>query len=126
MVTDARHQLGQAGEEAALAALSRAGYRLLERNYRCRRGEIDVVAEHGDTLCFIEVRTRRLGALVDGRTSIDWRKRRKVAAAAQLYCQQRRVGARPMRFDVVDVRALSDGAFDAEIVRNAFDADGAL
>jgi len=125
-VTDQRHQRGIEGEETALEVLLRAGYRLLERNYRCRRGEIDVVAEHEGTLCFVEVRTRRAGALVDGRSSVDWRKRRKIAAAARAYCLQRRVGERPMRFDVVDVRALDDGAFDAEIVRNAFDAEGAL
>ncbi|MBN2360920.1 MAG: YraN family protein [Deltaproteobacteria bacterium] len=125
-MTDRRHQLGSDGEEAALEVLARAGYRVLERNYRCRVGEIDVVAEQGETLCFVEVRTRKIGALVDGRTSIDWRKRRKIAAAARSYCQRRRVGERPMRFDVVDVRALSDGAFDAEIVCNAFDAEGGL
>jgi len=125
-MTDPRHQLGVNGEETALEVLMRAGYRVLERNYRCRQGEIDVVAEHGETLCFVEVRTRRLGALVDGRSSIDWRKRRKIAAAARSYCQRHRIGDRPMRFDVVDVRALDGGAFDAEIVRNAFDAEGGL
>jgi putative endonuclease len=107
-------------------ALERAGYRVLERNFRCRGGELDIVAEHDDTLCFIEVRTRRVGAMVDGRSSVDARKRRKLVRAAQVYCQARAISARAMRFDVVEVRARADGAQHTEIIRNAFDAEGGL
>jgi len=125
-VADPRHQRGARGEAAAVKALEDAGYRVIERNFRCRGGEIDVVAEHGETLCFVEVRTRRRGAMVDGRASIDHRKRRKVARAARFYCAAHVVAERPMRFDVVDVQASEDGRFATEILRNAFDATGGL
>ena len=121
---DPRHRRGAAGEQAAASALQRQGYRLLERNFRCRAGEIDIVAEHDDTLCFVEVRTRRQGAMVDGRSSVDQRKRGRLVRAAQYYCLVRGVGERAMRFDVVSVRALDDGGFNTELIRNAFDAGG--
>lgn len=107
-----------------MAELQRRGYRLIERNFRCRAGEIDIVAEHEDALCFVEVRTRRQGAMVDGLASVDHRKRGRLIRAAQYYCLVRSVGERAMRFDVVSVRALNAGGFDAELIRNAFDAGG--
>jgi putative endonuclease len=123
-MADNRQQRGAVGEEVATAELERAGYRVVERNYRCRVGEIDVIAFHDETLCFVEVRTRRQGAMVDGFSSVDSRKRRKVVRAAQTYCHARNVGQRPMRFDVVQVEALAQGGYSTEIIRNAFDATG--
>ncbi len=123
-MTDPRHRRGRAGEQAAVEELGRCGYRVIEQNYRCRLGEIDVVAEDAETLCFVEVRTRRDGAMVAGGDTVDGRKRRRIVKVAQHYCLARAVGERAMRFDVVSVRALRDGGYSAELIRNAFDAGG--
>ena len=61
-MTDPRHQLGRLGEELAAEHLMRRGFEILERNYRTRWGELDIVAFDGQTLSFCEVKTRRLGA----------------------------------------------------------------
>ena len=123
---DPRHQRGQEGENLAWEALETRNYILIKRNYRCKYGEIDIIAEEGETLCFIEVRSRRAGALVGGGESVDWRKRRRLARAAQHYCLTQKVGERAMRFDVVSIRMRDTGEHDIELIRNAFDAEGAL
>ena len=58
-MTEPRHAVGKAGEEAAVQYLRQHGYRILERNYRCRFGEIDLIARDGRMLAFVEVKTRR-------------------------------------------------------------------
>ncbi len=60
MSSDARHQLGHLGERLAAEHLQRLGYRIVERNYRTRWGELDLVAQYGRTLVFCEVKTRRM------------------------------------------------------------------
>lgn len=125
-MTDPRHQRGAAGEDVAVTALEVAGYRVIKRNYRCRYGELDVIAEHEDTICFIEVRTRQHDGMVDGRSSVDYRKRRKLTQVATYYAVHEVRGERAMRFDVVEVQALPGGGFSTEIIGNAFDAEGAL
>ena len=62
-MSDGRRRLGAFGERLAAAHLEAKGYRIRARNYRCREGEIDIVAQDGDTLVFVEVRTRRGDAL---------------------------------------------------------------
>jgi putative endonuclease len=108
---------GRAGEARAVELLRARGYRVVERNVRCGRFEIDVIAYDGDMLCFVEVRRRRqLGAAL---FSVDVRKQRRVAQAALVYLQ-RFADQRPLprcRFDVVVLTGS-----DAQLVQNAFEA----
>lgn len=93
--------LGRAGEDAAAAWLESRGWRVLARRWRAARREIDLVAEKDGVLAFVEVKTRRPGALAPAVTAVDARKRARIAAAAGAAADRWR--ARAYRFDVVAV-----------------------
>ena len=115
-------RLGRRGEDAAEHHLAARGYRILERRYRTRAGEIDLIAEDGATLVFIEVKTR--SSLACGRPSeaVGSRKRARIAAAASLYLALRGGPDRPCRFDVVEVLESAGGAARVRLIRDAFEA----
>jgi putative endonuclease len=94
---------GAPAEDLAASFLTRRGLRVLERNYRCRMGEIDIVAASGDTLVFVEVRARSSEAYGGAAASVTERKRRRIVAAARHYLA-RHGAERACRFDVVLVR----------------------
>ncbi len=110
---------GQRAERQAAAFLERAGYRILERNYRCRLGEIDLVAEESGVLCFVEVRS--LASLAHGHPleTVRGAKRSRLIRAARHYLAARGCAERQMRFDVVAV--LSGPSPRLELVRGAFE-----
>jgi len=111
---------GQRAEESALAYLQQQGFRLVERNYRCRLGEIDLVMEDRDRLVFVEVRYRASGRYGGALESIDRRKRARLVAAASHYLASKRID-RAARFDVV---ALSPGSggLTVQWIKDAFQA----
>ncbi|MFA7094894.1 MAG: YraN family protein [Gammaproteobacteria bacterium] len=100
---DTKHARGRHAEELACRYLERQGLRLLERNYRCARGEIDLIMQHGEILVFVEVRYRRSSVFGSGAESVDWRKRQRLTETALHYMQARKAAARPARFDVISV-----------------------
>lgn len=111
---------GAQAETAALAHLTRQGLSLIDRNYRSRFGEIDLILRDGDTLVFVEVRLRSSGRFGGAAGSITATKRRKIVATAQQYLAQFRHPP-PCRFDVV---LLGSGAPPTiEWLRNAFAAE---
>jgi len=119
-----RHTLGRRGEAAAEAHLVALGFRILARRHACRFGEVDLIAEEGDCLCFIEVRTRRPGPVRPFET-VGAKKQRRVAAAALDYLVRKgeaAVGGRALRFDVVEVNVSADGALQLDLCRDAFEA----
>jgi len=122
-VVTPRRQLGDAGEEAAAELLRKGGYRIVARNYRCRRGEVDLIAERGELLVFVEVRTRATAAFGAPEETVGFRKRRRVVAAARDYLARRRGSERGARFDVV---AVVDSPAGPRLTHfeNAFDAEG--
>jgi putative endonuclease len=91
---------GEPAEQLAAAFLESRGLKVLERNYRCRFGEIDIVATSGTTLVFVEVRARRSADFGGAAGSITGAKRRRLVAAARHYLARRKV-AGACRFDVV-------------------------
>jgi putative endonuclease len=95
--------IGQRAEDRAAAALARAGYRVVERNVRFSLGELDAVAYQGDTLVFIEVRSRRDDRFGGGLAAVTAAKQRRVARAAATYLALRRPSFRACRFDVVGI-----------------------
>jgi putative endonuclease len=107
---------GQRAEDFCADLLRRAGLRILARNWRCRLGEIDLVAEDGGTLVFAEVRLRRDPRYGGAAESVTAAKRARILAAARLYLAGR--GAASCRFDVL----LLDGLAPARVqwIRNAF------
>jgi putative endonuclease len=116
-----RISTGKRGEEIAAAHLSGAGYRIIERNYRCLFGEIDIVAEEGETLVFVEVKSRRTAAYGDPQLAVGLEKQKKISRIALHYLAERRWRHRPARFDVVAVKLLP-GQVQIELIRNAFEA----
>ena len=113
---------GRQAEDLALRYLERQGLRLLQRNWLCRCGELDLVMLDGDTVVFIEVRYRRHSAWGGALESIDGRKQQKLIRAAQLFLQKEsRWSNHPCRFDAVAIEAASSTA-TPNWIRNAFDA----
>ena len=96
---------GERGERAAALYLLLRGYRILERNYLCPPGEIDIVALKKGIIVFVEVRTRQEGALVDPIESINDMKLAHIVDAACYYLTVRRKSGAFCRFDIVSVRA---------------------
>ena len=98
-----RRERGCAAERRAEAALVQRGYRIVERNYRARLGELDLVAYDGEVLVFVEVRSRSDAAHGGGLAAIPHAKQRQVARVASLYLAHRRPTFRTCRFDVVAI-----------------------
>ena len=96
----AQRPLGAQGEALAARYLQRKGYRIIERGVRTGRGEIDLVARHGQTLVFVEVKTRRSLCAGNPVLAVDETKQRRLARLALDYCQQHRLLDCPARFDV--------------------------
>jgi putative endonuclease len=116
-----RRQLGIDGERAAERFLRRRGYTIVERNYRCRLGEVDLIALDRRTVVFVEVKTRRstrFGSPVD---DVDLRKQRQIARAAECYLDAHRLHDRAVRFDVVAVWPDEHGGLTCELMQDAFD-----
>lgn len=118
---DPRRGLGARGETIAAGYLRHQGYTILDRNWRCPRGELDLIAKEGETLAFVEVRTRR--GLRSGPTpeeSITPAKQRKLIELAQLYLQAQGLEDVDWRIDVVAVEMDGQGRLQrVELIRDA-------
>src|SRR5574338_1535694 len=120
--------LGQLGEAYAAAYLEQLGYRLVAANFtlpvgRNLRGvivnaEIDIVAYEGETLCFVEVKTRASDWFAPPQVNVDLRKRRQVARAARAYRRMFELDDQPYRYDVVTVVLPPDSTPQIELIRN--------
>ena len=104
-MTIARQNLGKSGENTAAEELERRGYAILERRYRTARGEIDIVAQDGPVLVFVEVKVRETGEFGTAAEAVTPRKQRRLARMAAEYLACRNVRDRPCRFDVVAIDA---------------------
>lgn len=100
----AKTKLGNQGEEAARRLLESQGYRILESNYRCRYGEIDIVAMDGDCTVFVEVRTKRSKSFGSPEESLSKLKQRRLTSTALTYLQARDTLQADWRIDLVSVR----------------------
>ncbi len=124
-MTYERKKLGSHGEDLAVEFLKRRGYRILHRNFKLKFGEIDIVAQEGDTVCFIEVRTKTTDCVGTPFESITLFKQRKLSKLALAYLknQYKSVEVRA-RFDVVAVVSEVGKEETVEIIQNAFDLCG--
>ena len=117
----ARQRLGQAAEELAARYLAAQGARVLLRNYRCRCGELDIIALCGEELALVEVRTRSSGAFGGALASVDAGKRRRLIRAAARLLQERPDLARlRVRFDVMAVDEPLGAVPRIEWIKHAF------
>jgi putative endonuclease len=113
--------LGIWGEGLAAARLEREGYEILERQYRTRAGEIDIVARDGDCLVFVEVKTREGLEHGSPAEAVTPQKQRRIVAMAADFLARHEVGDLDCRFDVVAV-TVTAGRASVELIRHAFDA----
>lgn len=97
--------LGRWGEALAAEKLREMGYRILAAGYRCRFGEIDLIAVTDRYLCFVEVKLRKDDSFAPGRAAVDWRKQERLRAAALCYLAQHPESGLQPRFDVAEVYA---------------------
>ena len=117
---DSRQWLGRQGEAAAEEALVRAGLRILERRFRSRFGEVDLVALDGDVMVFVEVKTRRGLRFGSPAEAVIPRKQARLARAALAYLSRHGMLDRCSRFDVVEVLAEAGGRMVVRHIPDAF------
>ena len=118
---DKRQALGISGEDLACAELRRRGYAILERRYRTRFGEIDIIARDGGTIVFVEVKTRLTGEFGGAAAAVTGWKQRRIADMAVDYLARRHLHECPCRFDVVAID-LEPAGPRVTVYPNAFDA----
>ncbi len=97
--------LGDRGEDAAAKFLRKKGCHIVKRNWRSAAGEVDIIARDGETLVFVEVKSRGAGSYVSAAESVDSRKQKRITRAALIYISALKDpdGPPPVRFDVVCV-----------------------
>ena len=111
---------GKEGEKIAAAYLKKNGYRIIEINFRCPIGEIDIVAKEKNDLVFVEVKTRKSIELGYPEQAVGIRKQKKMSQLALWYLQKRKIADTNARFDVVAVTLIPEKN-EVKLIKNAFD-----
>lgn len=122
MVIGKKQSPGAAAEQQACRLLRKHGLKIRARNYRTRRGEIDIIAEEGNTLVFVEVRLRSNSAYGSPEESITAAKQQRILRASQHYLQKQKItDSQPCRFDTICLIDHNDAAdSNAEWTKDAF------
>lgn len=112
---------GTNNEQLALDFLIAAGLELVQRNYHCRLGELDLVMREGDCIAIVEVRSRRHGRFLQPQVTVDRPKQRRIERAAAMFLANRTdLGEAPVRFDVVAIEEASRGPGKIQWIKDAF------
>lgn len=112
--------LGRSGEDEAAELLKKNGYKILARNYKNKLGEVDIIAQDKDRICFVEVKTRRSGRFGLPAESIQLSKQRQISKIALNFLKQGNLLDRKARFDVVSV-IYSNGEPKLDLIKGAFE-----
>lgn len=116
-----RNELGIRGEAIALEYLEKRGYIISERNFRCRRGEIDLIAEHEEYIVFIEVKSRSRGKkLISPYISMTKAKCSRIRHLGKYYLATNGIRKKQPRFDVIGIVFEDNGEYSLEHIKNAF------
>ena len=111
---------GKQGEKIAAAFLKKNGYRIIETNFRCVAGEIDIIAREKGEIVFIEVKTRKSAELGYPEQAVGINKQKKMSQLALWYLQEKNITDTQARFDVVAITILASGN-EIKLIKNAFD-----
>ncbi|MCX5706901.1 MAG: YraN family protein [Candidatus Omnitrophica bacterium] len=114
--------LGKKGEEAAVPFLKENGYKILYRNYKSKLGEIDIIAQDKDTICFVEVKTRRDNKFGLPSEAVDKFKQRQITKTALVFLKEKKLLDKKARFDVVAAICSKD-ELKFSLIKNAFELD---
>ena len=120
MMKNRRQKFGEEGEALAVRYLKKAGYKIIETNYRTRLGEIDIIAKDKDTIVFVEVKTRTSVQFGSPKWAVTPKKQKKISMVALYYLKATNQSAAKARFDVVTIISNRDKP-QVEIIQNAFD-----
>jgi putative endonuclease len=119
---DSGHEKGRAGEDLAARFLQERGLRVIERNFRCPIGEIDIVCHEGDIVVFVEVKSRSGASFGMPQEAVSWSKQKRLTRLALWYLKEHRLERRRARFDVVAIRWRVSEPPQVEWFANAFEA----
>ena len=119
-MTDARRALGAAGEDAVARWYAASGYAVLDRNWRVREGEIDLVVQRGSTVVFCEVKTRRGDAFGAPAEAVTFRKQARLRRLAVHWLADHQARAEVLRFDVASVTPDGRGGWTVDVLEAAF------
>lgn len=114
--------IGALGEDFAAKLYEKSGYTVTARNYHSRYGEIDLIAENEDALCFVEVKTRNLTTLGTPAEAVDYRKQKKITLTAMKYLTEAECYKQP-RFDVFELWQRDGKIVRYNLIENAFSAE---
>ncbi len=112
---------GSLGEDAAASHIEENGFQILEKNYRVKNAEIDIIAKDSDTIAFIEVKTRKNVRKGFPAESVNYPKQKKIISAALYYIRENNINNTRLRFDVIEVFDKS-GSYELNLIKNAFQA----
>jgi len=115
-----KKELGKKGEEKALRFLKKKGYRIIEQNYICKLGEMDIIAKEKDTLVFVEVKTRTSMVFGPPQLAVTKFKQRQLSKVALNFLKEKKIEDIKARFDVVAILLPPEGE-EIELIRDAFD-----
>jgi len=115
-----QQKFGEKGEALAVRRLKKAGYKIIETNYRNRMGEIDIIAKEKDTIVFVEVKSRRSVHFGNPKQAVTLQKQKKISMVALSYLKTMGLNTARARFDVVTVISNRDLP-QVEIIKNAFE-----
>lgn len=112
---------GLEGEEKAARYLKKQGYKIIEKNFQTRFGEIDIIAEDKKYIVFVEVKARGEKSIAEPKEFVDLRKQRKIITTAEIYLAENPTEKQP-RFDVVEVKK-ENGKTVINHIENAFEVE---
>ena len=115
-----KKELGKKGEDLALQYLKKNGYRIFEKNYVCKMGEVDIIAREKDTLAFIEVKTRTSTAFGPPQLAVNAAKQMQLSKVAVYFLKEKGIENVKARFDVVAI-VLGPKGPEIELIRDAFE-----
>ncbi len=115
-----KKELGKKGEDLAVRFLKKRGYQIIQRNYTCKMGEMDVIAKEKDTLVFIEVKTRTSTTFGPPQLSVHFSKQNQLSKVALHFLKEKNLSDIRARFDVVAI-LLGPKGEEIELIRDAFD-----
>ena len=121
-----RKHLGQVAEALAVEYLTTQGYEIIDRNWRCRQGEVDIIVRSGSTLVFVEVRSASTAFLAGADASVTLTKQRRVCMAADLWLSRNESAQKDVQFDVIAVSHGKDNPPSLQHYEDAFTSPWAI
>lgn len=116
-----KKEIGNKGEDFAADYYRKLGFGIKARNFHCRGGEIDIIAENGEYIIFVEVKNRSDRALYSPKEAVDGKKQRKLTLAAMKYLSENENGKQP-QFDVFEVYSQNGRIYKFQRIENAFES----